>query len=273
MKTTICPTRRARSILAFLLAVIAAYSEASPSLAQNKPKPADLPTIELSGVVEAVKPGYVQLTADDVKIRQPRSRNQSPGEAAAKPAQSEAEDKTTDKEQPSKFVVAVHPQDTKVTVSGTAEAKALKSGMFVRFSGKVDMEENVLGELVEVEVFTPAADFKPKFDVKLPPPKFASDEPPPESLSFEAEGPITAIKAGELTATFFNNQRVKVKLAKVARVKFTVADYSQARPGDAIRVKGKLAAPGQVLGETVSISLADRMAKKTESAPADDFAP
>jgi hypothetical protein len=248
--------------------LLAVAWSAPAAVAQNQPRQPQLPTVDLSGTVESVKRGYIQVAAGDVKIREPRTASADGTQTPARrPAETAGDDK-----KPEQFVVAVDPANTKVTVSGTADAKVLKPGMFVRFSGRVDKERKVIGELGEVEVFTPAADFKPTFDVKLPAPKFATDEPAPETLAFEAEGPIAALKAGELTAAFFDNQKVKVKLAKEAKVRFTTADYSQARSGDVIRVRGKLFRPGQVLADSVTISLAERE-KKEKTMPADEFAP
>jgi hypothetical protein len=230
----------------------------SPALAQA-PKADELPRVQVSGKIIKLGRGTIDVAADSVLTGEERK-------AKAK-TKSKEKEKEKDKEKAAAetVVVALHPKNTTVRVSGTSTAKFLRPGQYVRFSGKLDEKNQVAGPIGMVEVFLPQADFQPMLEVRSPAPKFASDDPPPKTRDFHAEGRVLAYYRGQLTVAVDAGKRFTAPVTDTAQVNFTITNFAQVKAGDTINVDGRLYRPGHVLGEMVTISLApDEKKEKTK---------
>ena len=175
-------------------------------------------------------------------------------------------------EKTTKYVVAVHRQNTKVRVSGTTEGKFLKSGQYVRFKGKANKEYKIVVAVASLEVFVPEKNFQPKADLQVPPPSFIKDRPTPTVLPIEVAGRVISNRNDKLVLMVDGGRQLTVPLDPKATVRFTMARYSTVKRGDLITVSGRLYRPGQVIGESVAITLLGDSEKK-KIAPPDDFNP
>ncbi len=143
-------------------------------------------------------------------------------------------------------MIKIDPKDTKVYVTGTAMPSVLRSGMFIRFTGK--FENAVATEPVtELEIFEPSE----SVDIGV----FPEDPTDPNSDVLVA-GRVAAFKRGKLIMAT-GRQKVQADMAEDAELSLHVSDYSLASPGDDIRVLGKLFAPGKIIATQVDITLAE----------------
>ena len=234
-----------------LLAVGMALSVAATASAQSNKEDRQRPRVDLSGTITKSRGGLVEVAAESVRIR---GQKEEPGE--------KTEPKASPKK-PETYVVAIHPKNTTVRISGTATAKYLRPRQYVRFEGQVDAKNAIEGSVLDVEVFVPEADFKPAFTVRFPAPKFASDVPPPKSRSFSAQGQVVGYSRGQLRVAV-NGETITAPVPEDAIVRFTMNNLSVVKPGDKITVAGRLYRAGAVIGESVSISLAPRDKTPTE---------
>ncbi len=243
--------RRLILALPFWLAVTAAAS-AQPNLKK-------LPRVDLKGAVVKVRAGYIELTAESITL--PGNKDES--------LQAIVE-KTT------KYVVAVHPKNTKVRVSGTTEGKFLKSGQYVRFKGRANREYQIAVAVASLEVFVPEKSFQPKAELQVPPPSFIKDRPTPTVLPIEVAGRVISNRKDKLVLLVDGGRQLTVPLDPKATVRFTMARYSTVKRGDPITVSGRLYRPGQVIGESIAItplSDSDKKETLTPASSSDDFNP
>lgn len=143
-------------------------------------------------------------------------------------------------------MIKVDPKETKVYVSGTALPSVLRSGMFVRFTGKFD-KATATEPVTKLEIFEPSEDV----DIGV----FPEDPTDPNSDVLVA-GRVTAFKRGKLMMAA-GRQKVQADVAEDAELTLQVSDYSLAQAGDEIRVRGKLFAPGKIIGTQIDITLAE----------------
>lgn len=221
------------------------------ALAQT-PKDQEWPRVQVSGKIVKLGRGMIEVAADSVLTAEERK-----AKAKSKEKQKDKEPAATEA-----VVVALHPKNTTLRVSGTSTGKFLRPGQYVRFSGKLDEKNQVAGPIGVVEVFLPQANFQPMLEVRSPAPKFASDAPPAKTRDFNVEGRVLAYQRGQLTVAVDDGKRITAPVPDEAQVKFTTTSFAQVKAGDTIHVDGRLLRPGQVVGELVTISLAPEEKKE-----------
>lgn len=239
-----------RAALVLLACLLAAATQSYPVQAQNKADLKDLPKVQVSGKLESVRPGYIQLTPESLRVTYPKlAANENP------PPRASDEDLLKMKQ-----IVAVD-QRAKVSVTAMTDLSFIKPGQGLRISGKVDATGTVVGELATAEVFAPDAGFKPTMDITVAFSGFVGDKK--ESVApFRAEGIVVSQVKGRTILLVKDNQRLQLTLAQDCKVNFASTNYAMAQPGDHVSVAGRLAAPGQIVGETVTISLTNLPGEK-----------
>lgn len=137
-------------------------------------------------------------------------------------------------------------KDTRVYVTGEALPSVLRNGMFVRFTAAFD-GATAKEPVKELEIFEPSD----QVDVGVFP-----EDPTDPNTDVLVAGRLTAFKNGKLLVVA-GRQRAQAELAEDAEITIKVSDYSLARPGDELRVKGQLFAPGKIIATQVDIMLAE----------------
>jgi hypothetical protein len=212
------------------------------SIAQNPAK--DLPRIQLSGKIEAMRAGFVQMNSESLKVTYPKMT-----------AKEKEDAKTTSDEDLMKLKHAVAvDQRVRVDASAMASVDYIKPGQGIRLSGKIDGNGVVPNELNAVEVFVPPQNFQPTMDITVAFSGFVGDKK--ENVSpFKAEGIVMSNARGRLVVMVKDNQRIQATVSAEAKVMLSSKDLSLAAVGDKISVTGRLVAPGQVQAESVSVTL------------------
>jgi|GEM_PF-6601605 len=243
--------RLARPVVCAVALVLASIVSLDQLSAQAPEK--QLPRIQLSGKIEAMKAGFVQMNADSLKVTYPKM--------AAKD-----DPKTSDDDlMKLKHAIAVDGR-CRIEASAMASTDFIKPGTGIRLSGKVDGNGVVPSELNAVEIFAPPQGFQPTIDITVAFSGFVGDKK--ENVSpFKAEGIVATNNRGKMVVIVKDNQRLQVSVSPEAKVTLMSKDLSLAQVGDKISVTGRLVAPGQVQGENVSVSLSSLPGPKT-AAPA-----
>ena len=174
------------------------------------------------------------------------------------------------------YIVQVAPKISKTTVTGTAKADFLRPGVFIRFTAELDKRGNAKGDLSDLAVFTPNEILQPGV---------LNDNPSSETGPFVVSGQITANRKGKVTIRA-GKTMVKAKISDDAAIKLEVEDYSIAKQGDDISVKGRLLQMGSagppvqptlIVGEEIKITLAEPASgvviKKKRGKPGDTDLP
>jgi hypothetical protein len=222
--------------------------------------------VELSGTIGKVARGGIEVSADSVR-EVAEGEKKAKTKAKAAPAKSATAEKQT-------VLVAIQAS-TMIRVSGSGPAnKVLRPGQYVQFDGKIE-DEKVIKSIGNLAVVVPDNKFQPKFEVRVPPPKFGEDTPVTKTKDFSAEGRVVGYSRGRLLVAVQGGKQVSVPLAEATDVNFTSTSFSTARPGDKISVEGRQARPGQVTADTVNITLSNEepKPKAKEKEKPKDFSP
>lgn len=144
-------------------------------------------------------------------------------------------------------VVKLDPKWTqRVLVSGTAKPSVLRSGMIVAFTTELDQRQLSAKEpLTELQITS--ADPGNPLGV-------TSEAADGGGGPYRVVGQVKTFKDGRLTLQA-DKRQIRAMVADDALLKFEGPDYSYARHGDEIDVQGRLFGQGQVLGETVRVTL------------------
>jgi hypothetical protein len=148
---------------------------------------------------------------------------------------------------------------TKISVNGTAEADFLKTGTFVQFTTNVTpggKQAVVDGELGEVMVCEMSDIITPAFSLE-------GDAPAKKDASakYFVRGKIMKNVKGDLSIMAGTTQ-VKAKLSPTAKIDVKVTDFTLAQAGDDVAVDGREFAPGQIIGNTVDITIINPLVGK-----------
>lgn len=173
--------------------------------------------VDVRGTVLAIRPGLVQLDSGDLE--------QGP------------------------VLAAIHPKDTKVVVTGTAEPEFLRPGLFIRFETPLDRRGNATEPIRHVTIFTPDGGFSVGV---------SSDDPASDSGPYLVAGQLRSLK-NEAMLIEAGDVQIKADLAEDAKVDVAISDYSLTAEGDAIHVVGWAEVPNQVMAELVEITLAEKL--------------
>ncbi len=166
------------------------------------------------------------------------------------------------------WVITVVPNETQVTVTGTAEPSYLQSGLSIKFSGELDKKGTVLPkEIEQIEIFTPQGKGGVGvFDATNP------DKPvrtPVDGTTYEIRTKVLSFKpeSNELTMTV-GGKKIVAKTSASLAITVSSSDVSLAQEGDAVAVKGDVQqkpnpqtqAPGYVTAQSVTVTLTKPLA-------------
>jgi len=143
------------------------------------------------------------------------------------------------------YMVKVDPKHTSIVVQGTADASYLRPGVFVRFETELDKKGAGTADVTAFELYTP----KEEFEVGI-----ASKEIGQTSGPVIVAGQIRGLKKKKLTVLAGNDQ-VTVTVSEEPEVKINTRDLSMVRPLDEIWVKGRYAAQGGILADSIKVDL------------------
>lgn len=249
------PARIIRSFVCAVALALALVVSLDKLSAQAPDK--QLPRIQLSGKIESMRAGFVQMNSDSLKVTYPKMT-----------AKEKEDAKTTSDEDLMKLKHAVAvDQRVRVDASAMASVEFIKPGQGIRLSGKIDGNGVVANELNAVEVFVPPQNFQPTMDITVAFSGFVGDKK--ENVSpFKAEGIVMSAARGRLVIMVKDNQRIQATVAAEAKVMLASKDLSLAQVGDKISVTGRLVAPGQVQAESVSVTLSSLPGQAAKKGPA-----
>jgi hypothetical protein len=158
------------------------------------------------------------------------------------------------------WLVEIKPE-TKVDVTGTAEAAFLRSGLHVRFDGEIDKKGNLQSDIAEIEVFTPQG----KNGLGLFADSSLTAKPigKPAPGKYQIRAKVVSLKDHEITLAA-GSKKLFGKIAEEVTVKVASDDFNYVRDGDAVKIDGwyvtanKAAAgkPGQAVADELTITLA-----------------
>ncbi|MEX2118787.1 MAG: hypothetical protein WD847_04180 [Pirellulales bacterium] len=158
-----------------------------------------------------------------------------------------------------RYVIGIHPMNTRVTVTGTADPSFLTNGLWVRFSVELNKQGRPQGELTELTIVELSEVVQPGAQADLVPGEDAKEQ----------EGPIPYIVVGQVRGLRNDNLQVavpgktlKLKLAEEAKITVDVSNYGLVRLGDEITVDGKQYQPGKVVADRVEIKLVEPLVGK-----------
>lgn len=163
----------------------------------------------------------------------------------------------------------IAPQFTKqVSIKGTAEPSAIKSGMGIRFAGKVDSAGLFDGTLSELYLTTPdesLAEFSLDEDAEIEGVIVSNDTK--GNLKVNVNGVKSEMK-GEKTIILKRLKVVTVKIADDVKVNVDVRDTSMVRKDDAVSVTGRIVKsnnadqPNHIVCESLIVEMAQPFSGK-----------
>ena len=159
------------------------------------------------------------------------------------------------------WLVEFKPGQSKIEVTGTAEAGFLRPTLTVRFEGEIDKKGYLQSEITELEIFTPQG----KNALGL----FANDGPTAKPIGkaapgkYQIRGKITSLKEHDI-AFAAGSKKIFGTLAENVEVKVSSEDFGYVHEGDEVKITGwynpanKAAAgkPGQAFADELTITLA-----------------
>lgn len=229
----------------------------SVTWAQNQVDLNTLPKIQVTGKVAGIKQGYVEVEPTRIRVTYPK---QEPG---AKEPPKVDEDVDLNK---INHTVAITPK-TRLNVDAQATTSYIKPGQYIKFGGKINKQGTVVSPVTAVEIFQPTGKtFQPKIDVQVAFGGFVGNKK--EDISrFTAEGRVLAVQRGQVIAIVnAQNARLAFAVADDATVKVAGGALTSASPGDSVTVSGRMVKPGQIVGETVTISLLQKLGEPRSKA-------
>ncbi len=168
--------------------------------------------------------------------------------------------------------------DTKITITGTAELDYLRPGVLVQFLAEFDKRNTVISSVKEVQVISSQG--KPALGLFSAEEGEPTDRPlrNPGAGTYLVKGKIISVKDGNLLVTAGSARKISAKTADDLTVLILLDDLSLAQSGDTVKVKAwyyeiqrpnqLLNQPGRALAEELEIELAKPLAgsgKKTRT--------
>jgi hypothetical protein len=180
-----------------------------------------------------------------------------------------------------RIAIQVMPQPITKTISvkGTGEISAIKSGLGMRFAGKVDEAGVVADKVAEFYLVTP--DYMPEFSLNEDTEivgKINSFDPKTSTIKLAVNAVKKELK-GEKEVTTKKVKLATLTLAEEPKINVDLKDLSLAHKNDMITVSGKVARniqtnqeiPNSIIAESVVIDLAEPLSfgkKRVAPAPA-----
>jgi hypothetical protein len=199
---------------------------------QQQQMPQVMTTLEVSGTIEAMAMGRLQILTDTHEA----------------------------------LMVILSPK-TKVQVTGEAGVEFLRPGLFVQLKADVDKRGVAADKVDELTVLTPTQQKNPGVFTKpggegLTPDGFPAGKAG-SSGSSTVRGKIMSFKKNKLQIQV-DKGTVLCELNDNPKILLDLADYSLARKGDKIKVQGlkTAAAPGPIQAMQVKIELASPLGEK-----------
>jgi hypothetical protein len=162
------------------------------------------------------------------------------------------------------YLVALQPNFSQVGVTGTAKPDYLKPGTLVSFTADLPKDKKVeLSEpLAELEILASSESLG----------LFNADRDNKESTKFIVRGTVRSYKDGSLVVAAGGKQ-ISATVPLGLDIKLQSTDLGIVRPGDGIKVAGKQVQayrgdgnniqPGQVIGQTIDITLQEPLTATT----------
>jgi hypothetical protein len=174
-----------------------------------------------------------------------------------------------------RIFIYVSPGVTKqVSVKGTAEASAIKSGMGIRFAGNVDESGNVSAPLTDIYLTSPdgaLTEFDLGEDTEIEGTIASNDMK--GTLKVVVNGVKKEMK-GEKTIILKKVKLATVKLAEDVKVNVDMADPTLARKEDSVNVVGRIVKannkvdqPNHILAESLIIEMAQPLSGMKRGKP------
>jgi hypothetical protein len=180
-----------------------------------------------------------------------------------------------------RIFIYVSPGVTKqISVKGTAEPSAIKSGMGIRFAGKVDETGAVADAVTDIYLISPDGALS-EFDVG------EDTEIEGTIASYDMKGNMKVLvngvkkeMKGEKTVILKRVKMATVKLADDVKVNVDMADPSLARKEDSLNVVGRIVKannkvdqPNHILAESLIIEMSQPLTGKRGKPAAETAAP
>lgn len=144
-------------------------------------------------------------------------------------------------------------RDTKIQVLGEAEPSFLTPGLFVRFKAEISRRGQIVDDISELTIFTPADNSSVGVREEAP------GAPKATTVPILVAGQITENKNGQYTIVAGENE-FRFRLADEPEIKLDVADLSIVRPDDDISITGGGEAKDQIIAKGIKIELAAPLA-------------
>lgn len=123
--------------------------------------------------------------------------------------------------------------EAKIEVTGVEGPDVLRAGMFVRFEADVEKKKVIKGTISELTIIGPGKD-----NAYGLLPSGGAGEGEGDGERMLVVGQLTAATRASITVGLPEGKTIKAKIAPDAVVKISSSDYTLARPGDEIEVKG-----------------------------------
>lgn len=143
------------------------------------------------------------------------------------------------------LLLKVEAGPNELSHTGSADVSWLRPGMLVRFTARLSKKGQPLSDISEVTVFTPRESSRIGIFPEAalgggelfaePNPAAAKDKD--DSGTYLVSGQLTGLRGGKMTVAA-GMVTLKLELAEEAKVRFDLADYRYAQPGDGVSFEG-----------------------------------
>ena len=195
-----------------MIPVLLVFATPFPSQVVHAQRRGAARNIRSKGTIEAIKPGFVKVSADGVAWV---------------------------------LKVAAKPQD--IALEGIADESWLQPGMLVRFVAALNEQGVAQAPVAELAVFTPRPGYGVGVLRENRIDSGSDEDTQPIGPSYLVAGQLAKIKDGQIMVSA-GRDRVTATLADEVKINVDMlGDYSLARPGDEIDFQGRVLQPGQAI--------------------------
>jgi len=141
----------------------------------------------------------------------------------------------------SKWIALAPENDQNVSLTGSADPRFLKRGMFVRFTGEFNARGVPQGAIDEITIFTPREGNQfGVFPAGGPDgPALFGEKPKQQkkTAAFRVAGRVAGVTSTTLTVNA-GGTNLRIPLTKTTSLRVDLADYTLGQPGDSVRLEG-----------------------------------